>query len=162
MAQQDVIKVHLDKFIQQLRSHAIGPAQSKITKGKPGVVNVVQWLNCLMFDTIGDLAFGSSFGSLEVGAHRYIDVIFSLIKAGNYFRAARRFLSPLKELLMISWIPRKLLEDRKFQHEMSNAKVQERLEGGTERSDFSNGNLQSLVGGRRLTVPSILHPARKR
>lgn len=139
LTQQDVIKVQLDKFIQQLRSRAK-------TEDHSGVVNVVQWLNCLMFDTIGDLAFGSSFNSLDTGRNRYIDVIFSLVKAGAYQRAARRFVHVVQLLLTILWIPRKLLDDQKFQREVSDAMVKKRLEGGTERGDFSNCNLSFILG----------------
>jgi cytochrome P450 len=138
LTQQDVINVHLDKFIRQLRNRAANSSHLRTVEGHSGIVNVVRWLNCLMFDTIGDLAFGSSFNSLDAGGDRYMDVIFSLIKAGNYLRAARRFVPFVQQLLTIFWIPKKLLEDQKFLRKVSDARVKERLEAGTERGDFSN------------------------
>jgi cytochrome P450 len=139
-AQQDVIKTHLDTFIEQLKKYAVSPsAKDKAETSSDGIVDIVQWLNFLTFDTIGDLAFGSPFGCLldPVNNTRYIQVIFSMIKVGNYFRAARRFPSPLKQLLMLAIVPRRLIEDRKYQVQVSKDKIDERIKRETERADFS-------------------------
>lgn len=135
-AQQDVIKTHLDTFIAQLKKRAVPTSEGA---SSDGIVDIVQWLNFLTFDTIGDLAFGSPFGCLldPVNNTRYIQVIFSMIKVGNYFRAARRFPSPLKQLLMLAIVPRRLVEDRKYQVQVSKEKIDERMRRETERADFS-------------------------
>lgn len=128
LAQEDVLGVHLDEFIAQLHHRA---SSSK------GAVDLVQWLNFLTFDTIGDLAFGSPVGCLREGKRsRYIDVIFSLVKISNYFRAARRFPSPLKELLMLAVVPRGLKDDYRFQIQFSEGKVEERMRRETDRADL--------------------------
>lgn len=136
-AQQDVIKTHLDTFIEQLKRRAA--TTSEDASSENGIVDIVQWLNFLTFDTIGDLAFGSPFGCLldPVNNTRYIQVIFSMIKVGNYFRAARRFPSPLKQVLMLAIVPRRLVEDRKYQVQVSKDKIDERMKRETERADFS-------------------------
>jgi hypothetical protein len=143
-AQQDVIKTHLDIFIEQLRKRAVRASAEEDeveTPSSDGIVDIVQWLNFLTFDTIGDLAFGSPFGCLPdpVNNTRYIQVIFSMIKVGNYFRAARRFPSPLKQLIMLAIVPRRLVEDRKYQVLVSRDKIDERMARGrgVERADFS-------------------------
>ncbi|KAH8691885.1 cytochrome P450 [Talaromyces proteolyticus] len=123
LAQQDVLGVHLDEFIRQLRQRAASSShsQEKEEEGKEeGVVDLVQWLNFLTFDTIGDLAFGSPVGCLRKDHRsRYIDVVFSLVKISNHFRAARRFPSPLQQILMIAVIPWGLKDDYHFQIKFS-------------------------------------------
>lgn len=144
-AQQDVLKTHLDLFIEQLRKRALLESIDSTENDKKGdgadhdgIVDIVKWLNFLTFDTIGDLAFGSPFGSLVDGVTtRYVDVIFSLVKFGNWYRAARRFPSPLRELMVIAMIPKNLVKDQQFQHRVSRLKVEERMKRGTERADFS-------------------------
>ena len=140
-AQEDVIKTHLNTFIEQLKERAVkGPGTPYDgTHATDGVVDIVQWLNFLTFDTIGDLAFGSPFGCLLDPASntRYIRVIFSMIKVGNYFRAARRFPTLLKQLLMLAIVPRRLVEDREYQIQYSKEKIDERINRSTERADFS-------------------------
>ncbi|KAF3407915.1 Isotrichodermin C-15 hydroxylase [Talaromyces pinophilus] len=135
-AQQGVIKTHLDTFIAQLKKRAVPPPHNETSRD--GIVDIVQWLNFLAFDTIGDLAFGSPIGCLldPVNNTRYIQVIFSMIKVGNYFRAARRFPSPLKQLLMLAIVPKRLVEDRKYQVQVSKEKIDERMRRETERADF--------------------------
>jgi aspirochlorine biosynthesis cytochrome P450 monooxygenase len=139
-SQQDVIKIHLDAFIDQLKKRALleSTGNKSDNMDQDGVIDIVQWLNFLAFDTIGDLAFGSAFGCLAEGVpSRYIDVIFGLVKFGNWYRAARRFPSPLRELMVIAMIPRNLIQDQRFQHKISIDKVAERMKRDTERPDFS-------------------------
>lgn len=138
-AQQDVIKTHLDTFIEQMKKQALPAGEDEVKESGDGVLDIVQWLNFLTFDTIGDLAFGSPFGCLldPVNNTRYVQVIFSMIKVGNYFRAARRFPSPLKQLLMLAFVPRQLEEDRKYQIQVSKDKIDERMKSETDRADFS-------------------------
>lgn len=138
-AQQDVIKTHLDTFIGQLKKQALPGGEIEVKESGDGFLDIVQWLNFLTFDTIGDLAFGSPFGCLldPVNNTRYIQVIFSMIKVGNYFRAARRFPSPLKQLLTLAIVPRRLIEDREYQVQVSKDKIDERMKRETERADFS-------------------------
>ncbi|KAF4974623.1 hypothetical protein F66182_17629 [Fusarium sp. NRRL 66182] len=137
-AQQDVIKTHLDTFIEQMKKQALPAGEDEVKESGDGVLDIVQWLNFLTFDTIGDLAFGSPFGCLldPVNNTRYVQVIFSMIKVGNYFRAARRFPSPLKQLLMLAFVPRQLEEDRKYQIQVSKDKIDERMKSETDRADF--------------------------
>lgn len=139
-AQQDVIKTHMDNFVEQLKKRAVSPfVEDKVATSSDGIVDIVQWLNFLTFDTIGDLAFGSPFGCLldPVNNTRYIKAIFSMIKVGNYLRASRRFPSPLKQLLMLAIVPRRLIGDREYQIQVSKEKIDERMQREAERADFS-------------------------
>jgi aspirochlorine biosynthesis cytochrome P450 monooxygenase len=160
-AQQGVIKTHLDTFIAQLKRRAVPRPHNETSRD--GIVDIVQWLNFLTFDTIGDLAFGSPIGCLldPVNNTRYIQVIFSMIKVGNYFRAARRFPSPLKQLLMLAIVPKRLVEDRKYQVQVSKEKIDERMRRETERADFSMSHhirffTVSLVSDEMRIVSYIL------
>jgi hypothetical protein len=133
LAQQDVLWLHLDEFIRQLRERAAPSCDSK----EEGVIDLVQWLNFLTFDTIGDLAFGTPVGCLRQGQRsRYIDVIFSLVKISNYFRAARRFPSPLRQMIMAAVVPWGLIDDYHFQIKFSEDKVEERMRRETDRADL--------------------------
>lgn len=153
-AQQDVIKTHLDTFIEQLKNQAVPTDGDKVKESDDDIIDIVRWLNFLTFDTIGDLAFGSPFGCLldPVNNTRYIQVIFSMIKVGNYFRAARRFPSPLKQLLMLAIVPRRLVEDRKYQVQVSKDKIDERMKRETERADFS----MSTIFKHHVSLTNIL------
>lgn len=91
---------------------------------------------------IGDLAFGESFGLLETGkGDRYVDSIYGSVKIGTYIRAVTQvFPSPLKEVFLMFFVPKKLMEDQKHQVQLAEAKLTKRMELDTTRDDFSKPN----------------------
>ncbi|KAF5703768.1 cytochrome P450 monooxygenase [Fusarium globosum] len=134
-SQEDLLQKYVDLLMQQLHQRAANPTTA--------IVDMVRWFNFTTFDVIGDLAFGESFGCLEEGIlHRWITGIFSLVRSGNWIRAARRFPPPLNYLGKML-IPRHLLEERKYQFIFSRDKVNRRVEQDTERSDFMSYILQA-------------------
>lgn len=128
-SQEDILKKYVDLLMRKLHARAANQTTA--------IVDMVKWLNFTTFDVIGDLAFGESFGCLEQGVwHKWITAVFSMVRAGNWIRAARRFPQPLSQLSKLL-IPRDLIEERKYQFIFSRDKVNRRLEQGTKRSDFS-------------------------
>lgn len=55
--QEYLINKHINAFITRIST-------------VPGAVDLTNWFNLLTFDIIGDLAFGQSFGGIELGACR--------------------------------------------------------------------------------------------
>lgn len=147
-AQESVITTYIDLLIKQLSGRA-HPQDD-------GVVDIVRWYNFTTFDIIGDLAFGEPFGCLRDATwHRWIGVLFSVLKSGNYMRAARRFPSPIKEIFLF-FTPKKLIQDRKYQYEFSSARIEKRLQEGSARPDFSKCKMPSSMASAHLQ--SVLHP----
>lgn len=125
---------YVDLMIAQLRKRA---ATTGSTGGGDGIVDLVSWYNFATFDIIGDLAFGEPFGCLRDGIwHRWIRNIFASLKAANYVRAARRFPSPLKEMLYM-FLPRDLIESREYQFQFARDRARTRMAQGSGREDFS-------------------------
>lgn len=128
-SQEDLIQKYVDLLMRQLRDRAANPTTA--------IVDMVKWYNFTTFDVIGDLAFGESFGCLEQGVwHRWITAIFTMVRSGIWIRAARRFPPPLSQFSQL-FIPRWLIEERKYQFFFSRERVNRRLAQGTKRSDFS-------------------------
>ncbi|KAL1966235.1 hypothetical protein VTN77DRAFT_4787 [Rasamsonia byssochlamydoides] len=127
--QEALLRKYVDLMITQLCKRAACPDTN-------GVVDLVSWYNFTTFDIIGDLAFGEPFGCLRDGVwHRWIKVIFSTIKAVTFLRAARRFPSPVKEILF-KFVPASLVESRKYQFKFSAERARRRIMQGSEREDF--------------------------
>ncbi|KKA20160.1 Cytochrome P450 [Rasamsonia emersonii CBS 393.64] len=133
--QEALLTRYVDLMIAQLRKRAAattGPNGGD----DDGVVDLVSWYNFATFDIIGDLAFGEPFGCLRDGIwHRWIRNIFSSLKAANYVRAARRFPSPLKEMLFM-FLPRSLMESREYQFRFARERARTRMAQGSGREDF--------------------------
>lgn len=102
-----------------------------------GIIDIVRWYNFTTFDLIGDLAFGEPFGCLRDGIlHPWIQMVFAFVKSHTYLRDARRFPSPIKEILN-GFIPKTLLNGRKDQFQFSAEMAKKRMTEGTTREDFS-------------------------
>lgn len=98
-------------------------------KGKP--FNVVDWLNFTTFDIIGDLAFSSSYDSLQSnGYHPWVLSIFRGIRGAAMFR----FLQAYPPLRFIVWLFNLSKEvNIAFENrELSAQKARDRLQLGVE------------------------------
>ncbi|KAL5923631.1 hypothetical protein ACKVV7_001725 [Pyricularia oryzae] len=78
-AQEHIVASHVDQFIQKLR-------------GRRGVVDLEVWYRFIVFDVIGDLAFGESFGCAN-GAefHPYIRQICETAVMISYLMAINMY-----------------------------------------------------------------------
>ncbi|CAG9984159.1 unnamed protein product [Clonostachys byssicola] len=125
LKQQPVIKLYVDKFIQQLYNNC----QDGNAK-----LNVCAWFNHVTFDIIGDLSFGESFGCLETGRmHPWVGMIFATVKVNAMRMALSRvqILRPFLTLMIPSDLIKKVIEHK----ELTKEKVRKRL-GQDPRPDF--------------------------
>lgn len=129
--QEPVVQQFVGKFIVNLRERATNAADGSTG----GTVNIVEWLNFLMFDLTSDLSFGESFGCLEKGeVHPWMAMIFSHFKSSTLI-ASIRFYPYLYKLLVWS-LPKKVLKEQQEHFRMSCDKVQRRLNSEKSRPDF--------------------------
>jgi cytochrome P450 len=128
-------------------------------------VDFTQWYNMVVFDVIGDLAWGESFHSLRNGKlHEWIPAIASTVKFAMQS-------SPLLEyglgFLIPLLISRTVREQRAANYRFSEAKVAQRLAlGGHTRGDFwdrvmiksadDNQAGEGMTRGEMLNNASIL------
>jgi cytochrome P450 len=97
-------------------------------------VDFAQWYNMVVFDVIGDLAWGESFHSLRDGKlHEWIAGISSTVKfamqSGVFYDFGLGFLIPL-------FISKTIRQQRAANYRFSEEKVNQRLERGSNRGDF--------------------------
>lgn len=128
--QEPVIERYTSLMIHQLHREAeVGTEVS---------VDIMSWYHFLMFDLIGDLAFGEPFYCLrDAQWHWWLRAVFEIFQAGTYIRAARRFASPIYYLVLLLVIPKRLLKTREQQYEFGRERVDRRLQQQTDRPDFS-------------------------
>ncbi|OLN96686.1 Isotrichodermin C-15 hydroxylase 4 [Colletotrichum chlorophyti] len=133
-AQESVITGYVKLLIHQLHGQASSSDSS--------VVDMNSWYNFTTFDIIGDLAFGEPFYCLrDAQWHWWLQAVFDIFQAGTYLRAARRFPSPLSEMLLLL-IPRRLIKTRVDQFKFGVERVNRRLEKESDRPDFMSYILQ--------------------
>ncbi|KAK1456008.1 cytochrome P450 [Colletotrichum cuscutae] len=130
-AQESVITGYVKLLIHKLHGQvSSGSAESA------AVVDMNSWYNFTTFDIIGDLAFGEPFYCLrDAEWHWWLHAVFDIFQAGTYLRAARRFPSPLSEILLLL-IPRRLIKTRVAQFQFGVERVNRRLEQETDCPDF--------------------------
>ena len=81
MDQEPIIQGYMTKVIDHMKVFA------KDNKA----FDICDWFNYFTFDTMGDLAFGESFGCLDRGAyHEWVDMLFQTIKDGTLIQFSRR------------------------------------------------------------------------
>ncbi|WYZ39357.1 hypothetical protein EsH8_III_001271 [Colletotrichum jinshuiense] len=127
-AQESVITGYVKLLINKLHGQTSSSDSS--------IVDMNSWYNFTTFDIIGDLAFGEPFYCLrDAKWHWWLHAVFDIFQAGTYLRAARRFPSPLSEMLLLL-IPRRLIKTRVAQFNFGVERVNRRLEQETDRPDF--------------------------
>ncbi|RAH39749.1 cytochrome P450 [Aspergillus brunneoviolaceus CBS 621.78] len=153
-AQEPLINQHLDLLLQRLTALA--------TAGES--VNFTEWYNMMVFDVIGDLAWGESFHSLREGKlHEWIPEIALTVKFAMQS-------SPLLEYglgwLIPLFVSRTVREQRAANYRFSEAKVAQRLRVKGARGDFwdrvviksadDNRTGEGMTRGEMLNNASIL------
>lgn len=128
--QEPVIERYTSLMIHKLHGEAAG--------GNETSVDIMSWYHFLMFDLIGDLAFGEPFYCLrDAQWHWWLRAVFEIFQAGTYIRAARRFQSLVYYLVLLLVIPKRLLKTRKDQYSFGCERVDRRLQQQSDRPDFS-------------------------
>jgi cytochrome P450 len=127
--QEDVVQRYVDLFVKKLE-------QWGESGRKP--INVTTAYNWLMFDIIGDLSFGESFGSIESGQEPYWTTIFSgALYFSILWRIGRQF--PLLKPLLPALVPgyRGYAQNRENHRRLAEKKALRRMElGDMGRADF--------------------------
>jgi cytochrome P450 len=81
MDQEPIVQDYMSKVVSRLRQFARDEQ----------AVDICDWFNYFTFDTMGDLAFGESFGCLDEGKYQeWVDKLFMTIKDGTLIQFSRR------------------------------------------------------------------------
>ncbi|KAK1147973.1 hypothetical protein N8T08_000489 [Aspergillus melleus] len=132
-AQEPLITRYVDRLIQRLKGFA--------DSGLP--VYMVKWYNLTTFDLIGDLAFGEPFGGLETSTyHDWVSTVFESVKFIPFLKAKDSY--PVLCKVLLSFLPKSLLEARKIQIEHVQITVQKRLHSppSHDQGDFMDSMLR--------------------
>ncbi|KAF2185987.1 cytochrome P450 [Zopfia rhizophila CBS 207.26] len=127
--QSPVIESYAEELMNQLKSPTSG------RQWKEKTVDLVQWLDFLMFDISGDLSFGESFDCIKNGkAHPWVEIAHGF---GKWLAliASINLYPPMNKLLRYI-LPKKLVQRQLDHREMSAAKARKRLALDTDRPDF--------------------------
>lgn len=118
-------------------SKLISKLHEKARFEETAVVDMVNWYNFTTFDLIGDLAFGESFGCLELGLlHPWVRCVFEFIKMIFLYQAFAR-IHPLLAIFVNLVISPSQANDAKKHNEYSVALARKRIDTKTDRPDFS-------------------------
>lgn len=147
--QSGIILGYVDLFISQLK--AIVQKQSQEggdEKGeKSGAVDLVEWFNHFTFDIIGDLAFGSPFGSLETGkTHPWVVIVFESIERFAKMVTVRWYAPWLTNFMVMIGVGKPQQQQQIFAAE----KIKERLQITTSRPDFVDSLIRENAEGQAI------------
>ncbi|RAL16419.1 cytochrome P450 [Aspergillus homomorphus CBS 101889] len=123
MQQEPILQRYIDLLFHKL------DAQIHDASSTAAEVDLVEWINYLAFDVIGDLTWGSSFGCLEgLRYHPWVQTV-SQFKAAIIV-GALKFYPPLHRLLMAS-TPAEALKPVMEMWKVTETKVAERVAAST-------------------------------
>ncbi|KAF2653247.1 cytochrome P450 [Lophiostoma macrostomum CBS 122681] len=129
LRQEPIVQRYADVFIQRLSERTAGSAQKSTT------VNIMEWINFVAFDIIGDLAFGESFHCLEeVKYHDWMSFTFNTIKANYYVVTLRHY--PLLFNFLMLLIPKSVMERQKAHWGFAGEKVDRRIASNADHPDI--------------------------
>ena len=150
-AQYPLIQNHADKLVHQLKKLATAPE----TEFKGALVNMTDWLNFFTMDVIGDLAFGESFGCLDMGEyHDWVRTLFQFLK-GMALAAAPRYY-PSLEFILQKMIPKSVIEGQKRHQQYAKERINHRLDLKTNRPDFMTPFMKNNVDFQIMSRDEIL------
>lgn len=141
-AQEPTMQKYADLLMRRLR------------EGRGGPVDMVRWLNFTVFDLIGDLAFGESFGCLESSSyHPWVRPVteVSALSAALPVVSHYPWVKKVVTSLIFSVLGGKLQNYMKE----TRSKLLRRME--TDRSDLIQGLLKNHEAGvsMLLNIPSL-------
>lgn len=126
--QEPLITLHVSKLISKLQ-------QQSDSRGRGTTLDIVKWYNFCVFDIIGDLAFGESFGCLDrQDYHSWIATIVHHFKAAVLMSACRYY--PIVYRLLSWSVPKSSLQKQAQHFQMASDKVQIRLNKDVEHPDL--------------------------
>ncbi|KAH7093788.1 benzoate 4-monooxygenase cytochrome P450 [Paraphoma chrysanthemicola] len=124
-----VVESYVDLFIEKLNA----PSPNQISLDK--TIDLEKWLNILIFDIMGDLAFGESFDQLPHGKlHPWVAMAADFGKGLALIASINQY-PPIHKLLRYI-IPKHIMQRTRDHRDMSFSKTRQRLALNTDRPDF--------------------------
>ncbi|PVH93071.1 cytochrome P450 monooxygenase [Periconia macrospinosa] len=135
--QEDIVSNTVDRFISRIRT-----VEGAKTKG----LNITKWFEMVSFDVLAEMAFGSSFGSIEAGrTHSWPDLVvehlYFITLADNLHRI------PLVPTIARILFP-SLLVVQNSNSRYARQQVAKRLEKESPRKDFLMSLIAKLKEGQ--------------
>ncbi|KAJ5701646.1 cytochrome P450 [Penicillium malachiteum] len=126
MEQESFIQSYVDKLFTKL--------DERLRNNQSSSVDVVEWINYLAFDVIGDLTWGSSFGCLDgLTYHPWVQTV-GQFKAGIVVFALK-FYPPVYSFL-VAITPPSALQAVMDMWKLTEQNVRDRVAGGANRPDL--------------------------
>lgn len=157
LQQEPIIHQYVDLCISKLRERITA------SRSRHLATDLVPWLNFIMFDIIGELGFGESFGCLDKCEYEeWMSSMNGAVKATYFMISIRHYSIALSRFLfwlLPAAIPgiKKQQEDH---HNQAAAKVRRRLESEVERPDIVSQMLRSKDGKEGLSMGELLENAK--
>ena len=143
LEQEPILAKHVDLLLKKLDQEAHNSRS----------VDLRDWYNFTTFDIIGDLAFGEDFGCLTSSSyHIWVRFVLDFFYATTLLHVCHKFY-PLNRLLTLM-LPTSVMNKRQRHNRMSLEKVRQRMEAGSDRSDYIF-HLMKGSKSEQLTVPEI-------
>jgi cytochrome P450 len=150
-----------EPIIQDYVSLCIKKLRERTSVNGSATVNIVDWFNFTLFDIIGDLSFGESFGCLEKCEFEgWMDHMAASIKLHylsiniRHYPIFNTLLKPLAGLL----VPKEIIRQHMDYRERAAAKLKRRLSSSAaiERPDIVSQLLRSEDQEKGLTPEEVL------
>ena len=109
---------------------------------------MVQWVNFVTFDIIGDLAFGEPFGCLENGATDWLAKLNQIEEAQAQFRVIQHIplLGRYARQIVNSMLPSDAVKGSEGHRRLTHEKVARRVKNNVSRPDFMEHILRQPDG----------------
>ena len=125
MQQEPIVQMYVDKLVGKLLERI---------QAESSAVDVVEWINYVAFDIVGDLTWGSSFGCLDgLRYHPWIQTV-GQFKAAVVVGATKFY--PLLHSILMAITPASALKDVMEMWKITEGKVRQRLASGSSRPDL--------------------------
>ncbi|KAH8165600.1 hypothetical protein CIB48_g2654 [Xylaria polymorpha] len=145
--QEPIVMKYVSLMLEKMRKHAVDrPDEPQ---------NLMDWLNWMAFDLIGDLTFGESLNSLaNETSHPWMANMFDSFRINLFSRAANQ-LPHIAPLLRRKFIPPAMAKQRAQHASFTGAKVDQRMAMDTDRQDFMSSVLPYDEKKSKMTLPEI-------
>jgi cytochrome P450 len=153
LQQEPIIQNYVKILLYKLRVRSSSSGKT--------TVNIVEWIDITLFDIIGDLCFGESFGCLEKCEYEpWMDQMAASIKLNylsiniRHFPIINSMLKPLAGFL----IPPEIMKQHKDYRDRATAKLDRRLNStaAADRQDVVSQILKSENHAEGLTPNEVL------
>ncbi|KAF6819862.1 Isotrichodermin C-15 hydroxylase 16 [Colletotrichum plurivorum] len=138
--QEPIIREYIDLLIRKLHEKATGSAAVCAVR-----VDMCEWLNWTIFDIIGDLGLGGSFGCLEsCSYHPWVRMVTSTLRLNTYLQV----LAGMRAKRIVQRISNSsILKTREQSRALIAEKLAKRLELTDQRPDFVDSLVRNKDDG---------------